>query len=149
MLAAVLRLGLHSDYLALIEKRYVPALREMKAGRELAEQLLARHPDYADAWLAVGVENYMLSIKPAPLRFFLRLGGAQTDRETGLARLRLTAEHGRYLAPFARLMLAVAALRDGRQAEAADLLRHLVREYPRNPLYAQELSRLETAGVRP
>ncbi len=54
MLAAVLRLGLHSDYLALIDKRYVPALREMKAGRELAEQLLARHPDYADAWLAVG-----------------------------------------------------------------------------------------------
>ncbi len=89
----------------------------------------------------------MLSIKPAPLRFFLRLGGAQTDRETGLARLRLTAEHGRYLAPFARLMLAVAALRDGRQAEAADLLRQLVREYPRNPLYAQELSRLETVGA--
>jgi len=149
MFAMVLCRGLHSDYMALIEKRYLPSLREMKAGRELAEQLLARHPEYADAWLAVGVENYMLGIKPAPLRFLLRMGGAETDREAGLARLRLTAERGRYLAPFARLMLAVAALRDGRRDKAAELLSHLVHDYPRNPLYAQELTRLESAGARP
>lgn len=143
MFAAVLRRGLRSDYMALIEKRYVPSLKEMKAGRELAEKLLAAHPDFADAWLAVGVENYMLSIKPAPLRLFLRLSGAETDREKGLSKLRIAAEKGRYLAPFARLMLAVASLRDGKPDQAAGILRNLVREYPLNPLYAQELARLQ------
>jgi hypothetical protein len=149
LLAAVLQRGLRSNYMALIEKRYGPSLREMKAGRELAEKLLARHPDLVDAWLAVGVENYMLSIKPAPLRFFLKLGGAQADRETGLAKLRLVADKGRYLAPFARLMLAVAALRDGNSQQAASILSNLVREYPRNPLYAQELARLRSPDQRP
>jgi len=148
MFASVLCSGLRSDYMALIEKRYLPSLREMKTGRELAEKLLARNPGLADAWLAVGAENYLLSIKPAPLRFFLRLGGARTDRETGLAKLRITAEHGRYLAPFARMMLAVAALREGKRDEAAQMLRDLRREYPRNPLYAQELSRLQIAEAR-
>src|SRR6202035_4497041 len=42
--ASVLRTGLHSDYLALIAKRYVASLQEMKAGRMMAEKLLARNP---------------------------------------------------------------------------------------------------------
>jgi hypothetical protein len=149
MFAEVLRSGLKSDYMALIEKRYVPSLREMKSGRKLAEQLLARNPNHADAWLAVGIENYMLSIKPAPLRLFLRMTGAQTDRGAGLEKLRITAAKGRFLAPFARMMLAVAALREGKRDEAAAYLRDLTRDYPRNPLYAQELARLSNAESRP
>jgi Tetratricopeptide repeat len=148
MLAGVLRSGLRSDYMALIEKRYVPSLREMQAGRDLAERLVARYPDMADAYLAIGVENYMLSLKPAPLRFLLRLSGARTDRETGLAKLRITAEKGRYLAPFANLMLAVAALRDGNSKKAEEILNRLTRDYPRNPLYAQELARLHRQEAR-
>jgi tetratricopeptide (TPR) repeat protein len=149
LFAGVLRSGLRSDYMALIEKRYGPSLKEMKAARLMAQKLLARNPDFADAWLAVGVENYMLSIKAAPIRFFLRLAGAETDREKGLEKLRLTAEKGRYLAPFARLMLAVDALRSGDRPRAGELLRGLVREYPRNPLYAQELARLKPLDAKP
>ena len=91
-LAALLRIGLHSDYLALIEKRNFAALSEVKQSRLLAESLLAKHPQCYDAHLAVGVENYMLSLKPLALRWFLRLGGAQTDR-TG--RHRAASHHGR------------------------------------------------------
>lgn len=108
----------------------------------LAEKLLATHPDYSDPWIAVGVENYMLSIKPAPLCWLLRLTGAQTDRALGIEKLRLTAQKGRYLLPFARLLLAVAALRDHDKERARDLLVGLAQEFPNNPLYVQELARL-------
>jgi hypothetical protein len=142
MLASILANGLRSNYLALVEKRYVASFKEMKAGRKVAERLLARDPNLYDAWLAIGVENYLLSIKPAPVRWLLQLAGAETDRELGLEKLRLTAEKGRYLAPFARLLLAVAALRDQDTAHARALLAGLIREFPRNPLYAKELARL-------
>jgi len=140
--ALVLAHGLRSDYLALIEKRYVPAFKEMKVARGFSEQLLAEHPEYADAWIAIGVENYMLSLKPAPLRWLLRLGGGVTDRTVGLEKLRITAEKGHYLAPFARLLLAVAALRERQTDRARDILAELSKEYPRNPLYREELARL-------
>jgi len=143
MFASILCIGLHSDYLALIEERYVASFGEMKAGRALAEKLLAADPQFYDAWLAVGVENYMLSIRPAPVRWILRLQGAQTDRALGLEKLRLTAEKGHYLAPFARLLLAVAALRDHDTNRARDLLAGLVVEFPGNSLYAQELTGLQ------
>jgi tetratricopeptide (TPR) repeat protein len=140
--AGVLCHGLQSDYLALIEKQYAASFKEMKAARMLAEQLLAVHPEYYDAWIAVGVENYMLSVKPAPLRWLLRLNGGQTDRTLGIDKLRLTAERGHYLAPFARLLLAVTALRDRNTDRARELLTALAQEFPNNPLYTQELTRL-------
>jgi hypothetical protein len=143
MFASILRSGLRSDYLALIDKRYLPSLQEMKAGRSMAEKLLSLDSEYYDAYLAIGVENYFLSLKPAPVRWFLRLGGARADKAQGLAKLRLTAEHGRYLRPFARLLLAVAALRDHDRASARELLSRLANDYPHNPLYAQELARLD------
>jgi hypothetical protein len=143
MFAALLAVGLRSDYNALIEKSYHAAFVDMKGARAQADKLLARDPTYYDAWIAIGVENYMLSTKAAPLRWLLRLAGGETDRATGIARLRLTAEKGHYLAPFARLLLAVAALRDKDFTQARTILDALAKEYPRNPLYGQELARLQ------
>ena len=76
------------------------------------------------------------------MRWFLRIGGAETDKDAGIERLRLTAAHGRYLAPFARLLLAVAALRDHDRATARSLLAGLSRDFPQNQLYGRELARI-------
>jgi len=141
--ATILANGLHSDYLALIEKRYSASFQEMKGSRIMAERLLAKHPEMYDAWIAIGVENYMLSVKSLPMRWLLRLAGGETDKDVGLQKLRLTAEKGHYLAPFAKLLLAVAALRDHDTWRARTLLEGLVHEYPHNPLYAEELARLQ------
>jgi hypothetical protein len=146
LFASMMADGLESDYLALIEKRYAASLSRMKAARAAAEKLLAANPEHYDAWIAVGVENYMLSVKPRAVRWLLRLAGAQTDRGLGVEKLRLTAERGRYLGPFARLLLAVAALRERDTGQARELLEGLAREYPRNPLYREELARLESPG---
>ncbi len=135
--------GLRGDYLALVEKRNMAALTTIKNSRALAEKLLSQDPSYYDAYLAVGVENYLLSANPAPVRWFLRLTGAQTDKEEGLAKLRLTAQRGHYLAPYARLLLAVAALRDHDRGQARSLLTGLADEFPRNPLYRRELARID------
>lgn len=142
LLAAVLGHGLQADYLALIEKRNVAGLEEMKQSRGLAEHLLSAYPDCYDAYLAVGVENYMLSLKPAPVRWILRLSGAETDKQEGIARLTLTAQKGRYLLPYARLLLAVAALRDKNVSTARKDLTWLAGQFPDNPLYRQELAKL-------
>lgn len=139
----ILTMGLRADYQALIEKRYLDSLRVIKSSRATAEKLLAISPNYYDAYLAIGVENYMLSLKAAPVRWLLELGGAQVDRERGIQDLRLTAEKGHYLSPYARLLLAVAAMRNKDRTQARDLLTALAREFPHNRLYSEELSRLQ------
>jgi len=143
MFAKILALGLRSDYLALIERRNLDSLKVVKNGRSMAERLLSIQPSYYDAYLAIGVENYLLSLKAAPLRWFLQMNGAQTDKDRGIQDLRLTAEKGHYLRPYARLLLAVAALRDKNRAQAREILSDLTREFPHNRLYVEELARLQ------
>lgn len=140
LFAETLNLGLRSDYAGLIDKRFLASLNYMKSAGVLSQKLLAIDPTRYDAYLATGVENYMLGLNAAPVRWLLRMYGAQADKEQGLARLKLTAEKGHFLLPFARLLLAVAALRDKDKNSARELLSGLAREFPNNPLYARELS---------
>ncbi len=142
LFAKVMASGLRGDYAAMIEKRNLAGLGYMKAGRLLAQKLLALDPSYYDAYLAVGVENYLLGVNSAPVRWLLRMGGAETNKEEGIAKLRITAEKGHYLAPYARLLLAVAALRDRDRETARRLLSGLAEEFPQNQLYQKELAHL-------
>ena len=142
LFATVLNLGLESDYMALVEKRDLAGLAYTKRAGLAAERLLAVDPTCYDAYLAIGVENYILGLKPAPVRWLLQLYGAETDKEMGIQKLQLTATKGHYLLPFARLLLAVAALRDKDRNQAKELLQNLAQEFPGNQLYRRELSRL-------
>jgi hypothetical protein len=135
--------GLRGDYAALIEKRNIASLQYIKTARTLGERLIAIDPTAYDAYLAIGVENYLLGSNAMPIRWMLRMAGAQTDKEEGLQRLRITADKGHYLAPFARLLLAVAALRDKDVAKARILLSGLATQFPHNQLYSKELAKLQ------
>jgi hypothetical protein len=140
--AKTLICGMRSDYALMIDKHNVEALSYSKQATALAQQTLAVNPALYDAHLASGVENYMLSLKFAPLRWILSLTGAGTDRAEGIRLLKITAAQGHYLAPFARMMLAVAAIRDGQPQQARDILTALSKEFPRNTLYIRERDRI-------
>src|SRR5947208_6808592 len=139
--------GLRADYAALVNKQNLAALNYTKQGRSYAEKLLSVDPNAFDAYLGSGVENYLLSLKPTPLRVLLRFTGARIDREKGLEELRMTALHGYYLEPFAKLLLAVAALRDKKPEQAADILRELHDRFPHNELYSRELDRISPGSI--
>jgi hypothetical protein len=142
ILAEILANGLRGDYVALIENRDLASLSYMKKSRTLAEKLLATDPSCYDAYLAVGAENYILSLNSAPVRWILHLTGSETDKQEGITRLKLAAEKGAYLAPYARLLLSVAALRDKDTKTARALLQGLATQFPHNDLYAKELARI-------
>jgi len=53
-----------------------------------------------------------------------------------------TASDGRYMKPYAKIMLALAARRERQDALARNLLRELNEEFPESPLFAIEYSRV-------
>jgi len=140
--AKTLVCGMRSDYALMIDKHDVEALSYSKQASALSRQTLALNPTLYDAYLASGVENYMLSLKWAPLRWVLSWTGAGTDKAEGLRLLNITATKGHYLAPFARMMLAVADIRDGQPQKARDILTFLSQEFPHNSLYVRERDRI-------
>jgi polyisoprenoid-binding protein YceI len=135
--------GLRADYLGVVQKHYLASLGQMKAGQAVAQKLLALDPNYADAYLAIGMENYVLGQQPAPVRWLLKLDGAMTNQNQGIAELRKTAAHGHYLRTYARILLALAAVHAHNPVQARQLLEPLVAKFPHCALYAEALERLD------
>ncbi len=145
LFALTLSSGLQADYAALIEKRNLASLRFTKAASASAQELLAVCPDCYDALLATGFSKYIIGSMAAPVRWILRLGGLPADKQGGIADLQATAAHGHYLAPFARILLAIAYVREKDKPRALQLLSALGQEFPANTLFPREIAHLRAA----
>jgi hypothetical protein len=71
--------------------------------------------------------------------------GTSIDRQKGIEQLQKTALRGYYLEPFAKLLLAVAAVRDNHPEKAREILTELHNRFPDNKLYSRELNGLVAA----
>jgi len=142
LFALTLSAGMDSNALSILEKKQFDALREIKQADRYAERLLSVRPDASDAWLALGSANYIIGSLPRAVRFFLWFGGLHGDRALGMQQLGKAAAGGRYLRPYAKILLALAARREGQEDLARRFLRELTREYPNSPLFAAEYARV-------
>ena len=133
--------GLRANDSALISKHNFAALSFTKTSNNFAEKLLALSPNYYDAYLATGMSQYLVGSKPAPVRWLLRIGGFKGDQEQGVKELTLVSERGRYLGPFARILLAFHDLRHQRPDEARKKFASLHNQFPANPLFPSEMSK--------
>ena len=146
LFALTLASGLRADYAALIEKKNLDSLRYTKEASTWARQLLAVCSNCYDAELATGFSKYIIGSMSAPVRWLMRMDGLPGDKQGGIADLQLTAQHGHYLAPFARILLSIAYVRDKNKTRALELLSALRAEFPSNTLFPREIARLESSN---
>jgi len=143
LFAMTLSSGLQADYAALIEKKNMSSLHYTREANDWADQLLAVDPHCYDARVATGFSKYIIGSMAAPVRWFLRMGGVSGDKKQGIVELQMTADHGQYLGPFARILLAIAYVRDKDNNRARELLASLRDEFPKNTLFTNEIARLD------
>ncbi len=136
--------GMQADDLFLIQKRQIESLRHLRAADRYARTLLQLAPDADDAYVALGAANYIIGCLPAYKRALLWVDRVHGDKALGMQQLSQAAssEHAHYLRPYARLMLALAALREGNVNVTRQQLQELTAEFPENPLFAKELAKI-------
>jgi hypothetical protein len=139
--ALTLVAGMESDADMILKKQHLEALKRLKEGNEHAKILLAEQPDAIDAYVAIGTANYIVGSLTMGTRMMLWFGGIHGDKKLGMAQVSKTVEKGRYLKPFAQIMLALAARREKQNELAQKLLRDLSEEFPDSPLFAAEYAK--------
>lgn len=142
LFALTLAAGMESQAESILQRRHLEALKRMKEANEYAKRLLAEHPDAADAYIALGIANYIIGSQNAVSRFALWFDGIHGDKKLGMQQVAKTTEQGRYLKPFAKIILALAARREKQNALAQRLLRELNEQYPDNELFALEYAKV-------
>lgn len=142
LFAMAITQGVTMDYTALVEKRQLSSLSSARRANDYAQRLLKINPQYYDAYLTTGLNEYLIGSLPFYIKWFIHFDGVNGNKNTGIQNLQLVARSGHYLRPFAKILLAMVYLREKQPGETQKLLAGLTSEYPENPLLRKELAKV-------
>jgi hypothetical protein len=142
LFAMAITQGVTMDYTALVEKRQLSSLSSARRANSYAQRLLKINPQFYDAYLTTGLNEYLIGSLPFYVRWFVHFDGVNGSKDTGIQSLQLVARSGHYLRPFAKILLAMVYLREKQPHETQNLLAGLTSEYPENSLLRKELAKV-------
>jgi len=142
--------GIHAAFITLVDHSYVAAARQGYAARGDSEQVLKIDPEYVDAKMAIGIQQFAVASLPRWVRLIVGIVGVGGNKERGLQMLRESAAHGVVTAVESRTVLSLFLRHDARYQEALAVQRGLAVQYPHNYLFRLEEANLtKDAGTGP
>ncbi len=134
--------GMHAAFITLADHSFSAAAHQGLQARSDSEAALKIDPQYADADMAVGIQQFAVASLPRFLRMMVGMFGVGGSKQRGLAMLREAAEHGIITSVESRTALSLFLRHDGRYPEALQVERSLTDEYPHDYLFALEVANL-------
>ena len=134
--------GLHAAFITLADHSFFAAARQGLAARNDSEATLKLDKDYADADMAIGIQQFAVASLPRLVRMMVGIAGVGGNKQHGLDLLRISAEHGFVTSVESRTTLSLFLRHDGRYPEALAVQRGLAQQYPHDYLF-----RLEEANL--
>jgi tetratricopeptide (TPR) repeat protein len=142
--------GLHAAFITLADHSYVAAARQGLAARNDSEAVLKIDPDYADADMAIGIQQFAVASLPRMVRFLVGIAGVGGNKQHGLDLLRISATKGVVTSVESRTTLSLFLRHDGRYQEALAVQHGLAEQYPHDYLFRLEEANLaKDAGNGP
>ncbi|MDE1161784.1 MAG: hypothetical protein PW792_07530 [Acidobacteriaceae bacterium] len=134
--------GMHAAFITLADHAWSAAARQGYSARNDSEDALKIDPQYADANMAVGIQQYAVASLPRFLRLIVGIVGVGGNKQKGLEMLRLSAAHGAVTSVESRTALSLFLRHDGRYKEALDVEHSLAQQYPHDFLFRLEVANL-------
>jgi hypothetical protein len=131
--------GMHAAFITLVDHSFVSAAKQGYASRSDSEQVLKIDPNYADAKMAIGIQQFAVASLP---RILIGITGVTGNKEKGLDLLREAAAHGVVTNVESRTALSLFLRHDARYPEALAVQSGLAQQYPHDYLF-----RLEEANL--
>ena len=134
--------GMHGAFITLADHSFSAAAHQGLQARNDSEAVLKIDPQYADAKMAIGIQQFAVASLPRFLRIMVGMFGVGGSKQRGLALLRDAGEHGVVTSVESRTALSLFLRHDGRYPEALQVERSLTVQYPHDYLFALEVANL-------
>lgn len=132
--------GLEAAYAAGMERKYMPALRTGSSAVSRHKKVLELSPEFYDAELTIGLQNYVIGSLSLPLKMLAKTFGVSGSKKRGLKELERVAEEGQWARDVARVLLVDLYKREQRWDDAIATARELSAKYSRNYLFRLQLA---------
>lgn len=134
--------GMHAAFITLVDHSFISAAHQGLDARNDSEQALKIDPGYADAKMAIGIQQFSVASLPRFLRFMVGIAGVNGNKERGLQLLREAAAQGVVTPIESRTALSLFLRHDGRYPEALAVQRGLAEQFPHDYLFQLEVANL-------
>ncbi len=134
--------GLHAVFITLVDHAFAAAARQGYASRNDSEAALKIDPQYADAKMAVGIQQFAVASLPRWVRMIVGIMGVGGNKEQGLNLLKESAAHGVVTSVESRTVLSLFLRHDGRYPEALAMQKGLADQFPHNYVFRLEVANL-------
>jgi hypothetical protein len=134
--------GMHAVFITLVDHSYAAAARQGYQSRNDSEQVLKIDSQYADADMAIGIQQYAVASLPRWVRLVVGFMGVGGNKEKGIALLRESAAHGVATSVESKTVLSLFLRHDGRYPEALQVQTGLAEQFPRNFVFQLEVANL-------
>jgi tetratricopeptide (TPR) repeat protein len=130
--------GLRAGYDTTVKRSFVRAMGDANDSIAIQKKVLKADPEYVDAYMSIGLYEYVIDSLPFGWRLLARVAGLKGSKSKGIEHLELVTEKGKYAADDARVLLIGIYTKEGKPERALDLISQLAAKYPRNYLFGIE-----------
>jgi hypothetical protein len=130
--------AIHAAYIGMADHSFVPGLHQAVQAKNDNQTVLQLDPDYVDAKMVVGIEEFSVASLPGFLRLAAGMFGQHGSKEGGLKLLRDCGDHGTITPIEARTAETIFLRHDGRYQEALAVQHGLSEDYPHDYLFRLE-----------
>ncbi|MCX7877274.1 MAG: DUF3808 domain-containing protein [Ignavibacteria bacterium] len=119
--------------LGFLGESYLKAASEIKDGNNNLNYVIEKKPDMYDAYLGVGIYNYLASFIPRRLQWLSSLLGFSGNRDEGKRMLALASDNGIYTNTEAKFYMTLLSWREENYTLAETYGNALKDRYPQSP----------------
>jgi len=134
--------GVMAGYEASTARKFFSAMRNGSRCVDAHEKVLKLKPDYYDAYLSIGVYDYIVGSLPFSYKFLASMVGVRGNKKRGITRLQTIIEKNAVTDDDARILLVAIYRNEKRYDDALSLLEQLSSKYPNS--YLLKLERAST-----
>ena len=134
--------GVMAGYEASTARKFFAAMRNGSRSVDAHEKVVKLRPDYYDAYLSIGLYDYIVGSLPFAYKALAAVAGVRGNKQRGIERLVKLIESNSASSDDARVLLTAVYQNEGRFEDALAILKSLNSKYP-----ASYLLKLETAST--
>ncbi len=134
--------GMHASFITLVDHSFTAAARQGYSARNDSEAALKIDPQYADAKMAIGIQQFAVASLPRFVRMMVGIVGVGGNKQQGLNDIQQAIDHGVVTPIESRTILSLFLRHDGRYPEALAVERGLAQEFPHDYLFRLEVANL-------
>jgi tetratricopeptide (TPR) repeat protein len=131
-------LGIRAAYGTSVKRSFTRSIGDANDSIQIQRQVIKLDPDYIDAYLSIGLYEYVIDSLPFAWRLLARFAGLKGSKSKGIEHLVLVTQRGKYAADDARVVLLGVYSKENQPERGLEVINYMVAAYPRNYLFGVE-----------